>query len=81
MITKLITIGEGKGVCLPDSVLEICHIDDTVELEVKDEVIVIRSTRRKARKNWGKAFKAMHENGDDHQVINDSIDLEKWDEH
>ena len=64
MITKTIKIGNSRGVRIPKSITEQCSIDNEVELEVKNNRIIIKPTSNK-RVDWDKAFKLMHENKDD----------------
>lgn len=80
MKVAIIPIGNSKGIRIPKVVLEQCHIKKEVNMEVKDESIIIRPFKEEPRKNWAEVFKKMHENGDDKLLIDDSIDfdMETW---
>ena len=80
MKAHIIPIGNSKGVRIPKAILEQCHLTDEVELDVRNEQIVIRSSR-KPRQNWGKAFQRMAAEGDD-QLIDETLptswDKDEW---
>ena len=78
MITKVIPIGNIKGVSIPDLILDKCHIKDNVQLEVRNGEIIIKPLGKKPRDNWDQAFQMMHENGDDELLIDDGLDLGDW---
>lgn len=72
--TKLVKIGDSKGVIIPSSVLKKCGIKDKIEFEVQGDKITIRPIKG-PRSEWEKAFKAMNENGDDELIIDDTVDI------
>lgn len=80
MKVAIVPIGNSKGIRIPKAILEQCHIKSDVELETRDETIIIRPWKKKPRANWEQTFKKMHENKDDRLVIDDSLDLnlESW---
>ena len=43
MRTRIQTIGDSKSVILPPQMLEVCHIEDAVDVSVRDGCIVLRS--------------------------------------
>jgi antitoxin MazE len=71
MKTKLVRIGNSRGVRLPKALIEQVGLrDNTVELIVRDDEIVLRSPKRKRRKNpregWEEQIKkAIAEHGDE----------------
>jgi antitoxin MazE len=71
MKSKLIKIGNAKGIILPQNFLKECAIDDEVSIEVKDNRIIISTPGNFKRKGWEKAFKEMAANGDDQLIIPD----------
>lgn len=79
MKATIIPIGNSKGIRIPKAILEQCNINKEVSLEVKDNCIIIRPVKEKARKGWHEYFKKMKENKDDKFIINDQIDLEMED--
>ncbi|GAB6156381.1 hypothetical protein JCM17380_51330 [Desulfosporosinus burensis] len=82
MQMDIIKIGNSKGIRLPLAVLKQCGIDTKVELEIKDNCIIIKPVIT-PRQGWAKAFELMHKNNDDSLLIPEEIDnetLEAWDE-
>lgn len=80
MEVSVIKIGNSKGIRLSKTLLDKYNIQDTVEIILEKEQIVIKPLSR-PRKGWEKAFKQMAENGDDRLLINDVFDdenLEEW---
>ncbi len=60
-------------------VLEKYQIKDEVEMILQDDCIILKPIAEEPRKGWEKAFKAMHENGDDKLLIDDVFEDESWD--
>ena len=75
---KVIRIGNSRGIRIPKVILDQYHINNEVELETKEDCVIIKSSHI-AREGWGKAFQKMHENQEDILMIDDSIKNE-WDE-
>ena len=64
MKTRLVQIGNSKGVRLPKTVLAEAQLQDEVELQAEPGRIVIRSAKR-PRDGWAEAARRMRERGDD----------------
>ena len=79
MEVSVIKIGNSKGIRLSKTLLDKYNIQDTVEVILEKEQIVIKPLSR-PRKGWEKAFKRMSENGDDRLLINDVFEDENLDE-
>ena len=62
--TRLVRIGNSRGVRIPKPLLEQSGIRGPVELEARDGQIVIHAARS-PREGWDEAFAAMAEAGDD----------------
>ena len=79
--TKIVRIGNSRGIRIPKVILDQCHINEEVELEAKEDCLIIRSPHT-AREGWDSAFQKMHENRDDVLIISDAIpnefDEEDW---
>jgi len=71
MESSIRNIGNSKGIILPKSFLKECFIEDKVNIEVKDNHIIISAPDNEKRKGWDEAFKEMARNGDDQLVIPD----------
>jgi antitoxin MazE len=79
MDISVIPIGNSKGIRLSKTLLEKYNIKDTVELILEKGYIVLKP-KTSPRKNWEKAFKKMHENGDDKLVMKDVFEDENFEE-
>jgi antitoxin MazE len=80
MDISLISIGNSKGIRLSKTILEKYNIQDTVELIFEKGYIILKP-KTQARRGWEKAFKKMHDNGDDKMFISDVFqdeDFEEW---
>lgn len=79
MITKVIRIGNSRGIRLPKSIIEQSHLTDDIELEVKNNSIIIKSIQNK-RENWDKAFSQMSAEHDDTLLDGDDLNSQNlWD--
>ena len=79
--TKDIRIGNSRGIRIPKVILDQYHIKDEVELETKEDCVIIKSSHI-AREGWGQAFNKMHENQEDVLLIDDRLtneyDEDEW---
>lgn len=64
MRTKVVAIGNSRGIRIPKTLLKQCQLEDSVELEAKNGQLVIRSLI-KPRTDWKQAFKEMASRGED----------------
>jgi antitoxin MazE len=79
MEQSIINIGNSKGIRLPKTILEKYNIQNKIELILEKGFIVLKP-KPEPRKNWEKAFKKMHENGDDKPVFDDVFEDENFEE-
>ena len=80
MKTKIVKIGNSRGVRIPKSFIDESGLKSDVELEVTDGKIIIKSIS-KPRESWNSAFHKMSQNKDD--TLLDLKELSKqstWDE-
>jgi antitoxin MazE len=70
MNVSVIPIGNSKGIKLGKALLKKYDINDAVELILEKGYIIIKPISS-PRKGWDKAFKKMHENGDDRLLLPD----------
>lgn len=79
--TKVVRIGNSRGIRIPKVILDQYHIIDEVELETKEDCVIIKSSHI-AREGWDQAFKKMRENQEDTLLIDDGLsnefDEEEW---
>ena len=76
--TRIVPIGNSKGIRIPKPLLEQSGVGEEVEVYVVDQQIVIRRAGR-ARDGWSKQFEAMAEAGDDRLLDADAPALSEWD--
>ena len=79
MRTRIVKIGNSQGVRIPKLLLERSKLSEEVELEVQDDRLIIRSTKR-PRQDWEAAFRAMAQRGDDKLLDGNSLAPTEWDE-
>ena len=80
MDLSVIQIGNSNGIRLSKTLLERYNIRDTVELVLEKGYIIIKP-KASPRKGWEKAFKKMHDSGDDKALMSDVFEdenLEEW---
>ena len=75
--TKIIKIGNSRGVRIPKPFLEQLDFSGEVEIAIQDNQLVLRPISP-ARKNWDTAFAQMAARGDDR--LPDETPATKWDE-
>ena len=63
--TRLIKIGNSQGIRIPKVVLDQLQLTDTIELELQDEQLIVRSIKA-PRTDWRSAFQQMAAQADDH---------------
>lgn len=79
MDLSVVQIGNSKGIRLSKTLLEKYNIRDTVELILEKGYIIIKP-KAMPRKGWDKAFKKMHESGDDKALMSDVFEDENFEE-
>lgn len=62
--TRIVQIGNSKGIRVPKVLLEHAHLPDEVELQAEHGLLIVRAARG-PRTGWAEAAKAMHARGDD----------------
>jgi antitoxin MazE len=83
MITKVVKIGNSRGIRIPKSLINQSGLTEEVELELGNGQIIIKSISRN-RENWDTAFKQMAIHKDDvlmepkTQYNASSWDKEEW---
>jgi antitoxin MazE len=64
MKVDIIPIGNSKGIRIPKALMEQCGFDESMEIEVEDNHLILTPISR-LRNGWDEAFKTMAANGDD----------------
>lgn len=80
MKTKIIKIGNSRGIRLPKAILNQIGIKEEVELKIDRDQIILRPIRPK-RSGWREAFRKMAQNSDDRLLDgDDTISQSSWDD-
>jgi len=77
---SLVRIGNSRGIRIPKSLIDECHLGDVVELSVVEGSLVVRPAIS-PREGWDDAFKRISEAGDDTLTDLDSpteFDATEW---
>lgn len=77
----IVKIGNSRGIRIPKNLLERYELGDKVELELKEDHILLKATPV-VREGWGNAFQKMAAQGDHELVMPDvfSEDINLLDE-
>jgi antitoxin MazE len=79
MKTRIVPIGNSRGVRIPKPLLEQTGLSDEVEIRAEGNTLVIRPARR-PRAGWAEAFREMARRGDDALLDDAAPTLSDWDE-
>lgn len=82
MQTKIVPIGNSRGIRIPKAMLEHCGFGETVDLVTKNGALIVRPVDS-TRAGWGAAFAGMATAKDDLLVQEDAptstrFDAEEW---
>ncbi|MBN1418233.1 MAG: AbrB/MazE/SpoVT family DNA-binding domain-containing protein [Planctomycetes bacterium] len=83
MKTKIIKIGNSRGIRIPKVLLEETGLGQEIEIRAEEDHLVIGPVAADpvpARKGWGSAFKAMGSSGDDELLDRDRALPTRWEE-
>jgi antitoxin MazE len=75
--SKVVKIGNSRGIRIPRTLLEQAGLTDEIEMMVEGNKLIIHSARH-PRQSWDAQFAAMAENGDD-QLLDETLP-DQWDE-
>ena len=75
--SKLIKIGNSRGIRIPRTVLEQVGLTDQVEIKVEGDQLIIQASRH-PRQGWEDSFATMAEQGDDRLL--DETSSTQWEE-
>jgi antitoxin MazE len=77
--SRIIKMGNSKGVRIPKPILEQLALGEEVELSVRGDQLVIRPSKR-PRSGWEEQFERMAKHGDDRLLDEEAVRLTEWDE-
>jgi antitoxin MazE len=75
--SKVVKIGNSRGIRIPRTILEQVGLEDEVEMKVEGNRLIIHAARR-PRQDWEARFAEMAERGDD-QLLDESTPTQ-WDD-
>jgi len=76
--TRIVKIGNSKGVRIPKAMLEQLGLGEEVELSVREDQLVIRPSRS-PRADWAGQFELMAKRGDDRLLDDQAVSPSRWD--
>jgi antitoxin MazE len=79
MKTRIVPIGNSRGIRIPKLLLEQTGMSGEVEISAEDDALVIRPVKN-PRAGWATAFQQMAERGDDALLDAGAPSLSGWDE-
>jgi antitoxin MazE len=82
MKTRIVRIGNSKGIRIPKQLLDQTGLRDAVEIQAENGSLVIRPARA-PREGWADAFREMSRRGDDalldgSEPLQSAFDDEEW---
>jgi len=75
--SKVVKIGNSRGIRIPRTVLEQAGLTDEVEMKVEGNQLIIQAPHA-TRQGWAEQFAVMAEQGDDRLL--DEVTPTRWDE-
>lgn len=79
METKITNIGNSKGIIIPKAIIEQCGLTNRVNLEVKDNCLIISPQVDHPRQGWEAAIVAAGESENDELLMEEYLE-HSWDE-
>lgn len=76
--TRIVKIGNSRGIRIPKLLLDQTELIDEVEIEVQGEHLIVKPLRGQ-RHGWDDRFADMARRGDDRLLDPDSVSLSSWD--
>ena len=78
--TRIVQIGNSKGIRVPKVLLDHAHLPDEVELQADNGRLIVRAARG-PRAGWAEAAEAMHTRGADQLLdapTSSRFDAKEW---
>ena len=51
MKTKIVKMGNSSGICIPKIILEQCHMDNVVDIQILEDMLIIKPVSDEEKKN------------------------------
>ena len=78
MLTKIVPIGNSRGIRIPKAMLEHCGFGEEVELRARNGTLILRPAHV-TRAGWAAGFSAMAAAGDDLLAHEEALAATKFD--
>ena len=78
MKAKLVSIGNSKGVRLPQAFIKACGFGEEIEMRLKENKVILAASRR-PREGWDAAFERTVMPGGDPLLLPDDL-VNDWDD-
>ena len=78
--TKIVKIGNSRGIRIPQLLLQHLKMTDEVEIEAKAGQLVVRPVTKTTRAGWDEKFREMAARGDDVLLDADNSSATQWDD-
>jgi antitoxin MazE len=79
MKTRIVRIGNSRGIRIPKLLLDQTGLSDEVEIDARGDSLIIRAAQR-PRSGWADAFGEMARRGDDRLLDDAGPSVSKWDQ-
>ena len=79
METKITKIGNSQGIIIPKIIIEQCQLIDRVNLEVKDNNLIVSPVVNNPRQGWEETIIAAGVDEEDELLMEDYLE-HSWDE-
>ena len=79
METKITKIGNSQGIIIPKAIMEQCGLTGKVNLEVKDNRLIVSQIADNPRQGWSEAIIAAGVDEQDELLMGDYLE-HSWDE-
>jgi antitoxin MazE len=83
MIQTIRKIGNSQGILLPKNLLQQAGIEESVDVALTEEGVLLKPLKKHPRDGWDNAFKAAEEAGDEpdndlFDGVGNKFDQEEW---
>jgi len=69
MLVPVVSIGDSKGIRIPNNVLNELSIENELDMHIYNGEIILKRIERMPREGWEEAFMEMHNSGDDKLIF------------
>jgi len=79
-MTKLIKIGNSKGIRIPKAIIEKANLEDkNIDIIIQDDGILLKPIDKNPRANWDKMIEEeLKSNKSDDELLDFDLDTKEW---